>query len=811
MPDSDDKAVANEVENLRSENDRLSRRLSQLSDLSRRITSTLDLETVLRDVITAACDLTDARYGALGVFDEQGVVEQFITHGISDKERARIGDLPKGQGLLGLLQHEQKPLRFADIAAHESSVGFPANHPSMHSFLGVPIRLDNEPLGNIYLTEKQSAVEFTSEDEDVLILFASQAALSINNSKKFEAERRARVDVEEATAALAAERQRLEVLVDTSPIGVIVAEAKGGAVLLVNREAERLFEIAFEPGDNLSRYEQAAVYKRPDGRTYDTEDLPLQRAIYRGETARAEEVRFVLPSGRAIPTLVNATPLFSADGRITAGIAVIQDISPLDEIHKLRNEFLGMVSHELRTPLTAIKGSAATVLGSQTHFDPAEIRQFFEIIDEQADRLRDLVNNLLDMTRIEAGTLSVNPKPFELREALGEASTTFRQNGGTQDVVAELPEQMPLINADRYRITQVFNNLLSNAGKFSPGSETIDVSIEYDDTFVTIQVSDSGRGVPPEMLPHLFRKFSQVHADHATTLSGTGLGLAICRGIVEAHGGRIFAESAGEGTGTTFTFTLPVVADQPSQPEMSQRSEHMGRVSRPGQRTRILAVDDEQQVLRYLQNTLQQAGYQLSVSSDAEEAVSLVEMEQPELVLLDLILPGASGFDILRKIREFSGVPVIMLSGRDNEEDTVQALRLGADDYIVKPFSGSELLARIEASLRRRVLRDQIEVEPPYEVGGLHVEFAARQVTVDGQEVKLTATEYKLLYELATNSGRVLTHDQILQRVWGPEYSGESQLVRAFIRNLRRKLGDDANNPRYIFTEPQVGYRMPRP
>jgi DNA-binding response OmpR family regulator len=180
-------------------------------------------------------------------------------------------------------------------------------------------------------------------------------------------------------------------------------------------------------------------------------------------------------------------------------------------------------------------------------------------------------------------------------------------------------------------------------------------------------------------------------------------------------------------------------------------------------------------------------------------------------VLLDLMLPGVSGFELLQRIREFSGVPVIFVTARDQDEDTVQALKMGADDYITKPFSPSELLARIEASLRRRLLADQMEVRPSFVLHDLVINFAERRVIVGDQPVSLSATEYKILYELASRAGMALTHDQILQRVWGPEYSGEAELVRSFIRNLRRKLNDNARNPRYILTEPQVGYRMPKP
>ena len=163
------------------------------------------------------------------------------------------------------------------------------------------------------------------------------------------------------------------------------------------------------------------------------------------------------------------------------------------------------------------------------------------------------------------------------------------------------------------------------------------------------------------------------------------------------------------------------------------------------------------------------------------------------------------------RIREVSEVPIIFLSANDQEENIAKALSMGADDYIVKPFSSTELLARIGACLRRRGSAGTTKPRQPYRLGDLTINYADRGVTLSGRPVRLSATEYKLLFELSISAGRVLTHDQLLQRIWGQEYSGEGQLVRVFVGNLRRKLGDDANNPTYIFTEPRVGYRMAKP
>jgi DNA-binding response OmpR family regulator/signal transduction histidine kinase len=790
----------NKSADLQAEVERLRHRLDQLSALGRDVASSLEPMDVLSQVVRSACELTDAKYGALGIFDEHGTVIDFITHGISPDEIQRIGDYPKGLGILGWLHELSEPVRLSDLAEHPRSVGFPPNHPPMKNFLGAPIRAGDKALGNLYLTEKLTGPEFTEEDQHLLVLFVAQAAMAINNARVFEAEHQARA--------------RLEAVVDTSPAGIFVVEADGRKVVLTNKEVDRIVSIPAQGEAPLAKYEATISFYRPDGTKYDPRDLPLQRALDSGETTRAEEVVFERADGSRINTLVNASPIKSPEGELIGAITVIQDMTPLDQIERLRNEFLGLVTHELKTPLTAIKGAAATILGADRPLDPPEINDLMEIVDEQSDRLRDLIDNLLDVSRIEAGVLSVRAEATELRDILEEALTLFARSSGGRQVEVRAEGELPTVNADRRRIGQVIGNLLTNAGKFSESDEVITIGVVVSQGQVTIDISDEGQGIPAEALPHVFKKFYQFE-DESTGRgkTGSGLGLAICKGIVEAHGGRIWAESTGTGAGTTIGFTLPM-AERPAAPAAAPAQPARpagGKVQRTGPRLKILAVDDEPQVLRIIKRNLEDGGYRVVVTSDAEGALSMVETEEPDMVLLDLMLQGTTGLEVLRRIREFSGVPVIFLSSRAKEQDVVQALRAGADDYILKPFAPSELLARIEAALRRRVRPDELEAVPPFVLEDLAIDFARRDVTIAGEHVSLTATEYKLLYELATHAGRVLTHDQILQRVWGPEYSGESQLVRSFVRNLRRKLGDDAKSPRYILTEPQVGYRVADP
>ena len=773
---------------LRRENEALRERLSVLSEASLRISQSLDVDTVLQGVIDGACSLTKARYGALVAFDDSGGIETLITSGVTPEERPRFGDLPKGLGLLQYLNEIEGPLRLADIASHPRSVGFPEGHPPMKTFLGTPVLHLGERLGNIYLTEKEGGREFTLEDEETLVMFASQAGMAIVNARRYSDEHRAKAD--------------LEALVNISPVGVLVFDAKTGDLVSLNQESRRIVGGLRAPGRSQAEILSVLTFRRPDGREIPLAEMPTERALKSGQTVRAEEIIIQLPDGQTVTTVINATPIFSEAGAVVSVVATVQDMTPLEELERLRAEFLGMVSHELRTPLTTIKGSAATVLGAPSAVDTAEMLQFFRIIDEQADHMRGLISDLLDVTRIGAGTLSVAPEPTDLAALVDEAREAFLRGGARNSVEVDLAPDLPRIGADRQRLAQVLNNLFSNASKYSPDWSAIGVSASVQDTYVAISVSDEGRGVSAEGLPHLFRKFSRIDSDDLDRrIGGEGLGLAICKGIVEAHGGRIWAESEGLGLGTRFTFTIPAAYEAANGSAPSPGPMARGR-------TRVLAVDDEPQVLRLVRNTLSDAGYTPIVTGDPDEAVRLIEVEKPDLILLDLMLPGADGIELMKPIFQITDAPVIFLSGRDGERDVVRAFEAGADDYIVKPFSPTELAARIEAVLRRRAASDRSRTHEPYALGDLTINYAERRVTVAGCPVQLTATEYKLLFELSINAGRVLTHDQLLGRVWGRDYSGDSLLLRSFVKKLRGKLKDDAKSPKYIFSEPRVGYRM---
>jgi two-component system KDP operon response regulator KdpE len=227
---------------------------------------------------------------------------------------------------------------------------------------------------------------------------------------------------------------------------------------------------------------------------------------------------------------------------------------------------------------------------------------------------------------------------------------------------------------------------------------------------------------------------------------------------------------------------------------------------------KILVVDDAPEVIESVQLsfTLQWREVEIIGTGEGERASELVEQENPDLVLLDVGLPDLDGYRVLGRIREFSDVPVIMLTARDDTMDKVKGLELGADDYVTKPFDHLELLARVKAVLRRLDMPAPKTRAPSFQAGDLEVDFAAHEARLRGERLDLTPTEYKLLYHLVRNAGRVLTHGTLLAKVWGREYVDEVDYIRVYIRRLRDKLGDDPERPRYIRTERGLGYRFLR-
>ena len=773
-------------DNTKRENPAPRNRASRLSAAILRISASLDLDTVLTEIVESARALTRARYGAIATIDDSGQPQDSFISGLTPEEQQKILDWPDGPRVFEHFRELPGALRVEDLPGYMRSLGVAGDPLGAKTFQVTPMRHQGKHVGYFFLGDKEGRPAFTSEDEEVLVLFALQAATAIANAREHREAQRARSD--------------LEALVDTSPVGILAFDAKTGHPALVNQEAKRIVEGLRIPGRSTEQLLEAITLRRADGRTAALDAVLLAGA----EMVRAEEVVLQVPDGRSIKALLNATAIGSDNGEVESLVVTLQDLTPLQELERLRAEFLGMVSHELRAPLTSIKGSAATVLGASPVLDPAEMLQFFRIIDEQADHMRGLISDLLDAGRIGSGTLSVAAESAEVAGLVDQARNTFLSGGGRHTVLIDLPQDLPRVMADRQRIVQVLNNLLSNAARHSPESSPIRVAAVRDGEHVAVSVADQGKGVPAEQLPHLFQKYTGLGgSDGGRGLGESGLGLAICKGLVEAHGGRIWATSGGADKGTQFTFTIPAAKGAGDAAGAARSRSGPPRDRRDP--TPILVVDDDPQTLRYVRDALATAGFSPIVTGDHRELPRIIKTGKPRLVLLDLVLPGTDGIELMESTPELIDLPVIFISGYRRDETIARAFEMGAADYLVKPFSPTELIARIRAVLRRRA-------EPePFVLGDLAIHYEERGVTLAGRPVQLTVTEYELLRVLSVNAGRVTTYDSLIRQVWGGQESGGSELVRTFVKKLRRKLDDDVARPAYIFNERGVGYRMARP
>ena len=706
----------------------------------------------MREIVDWACSLTDARYGALLTFNEAGENRELVTRGIAPEHAALIETSPRIGGLIGNLTVSDKPVRVKDIASHPDSVGFPQHHPMMTSFLGTAIRHQGRCLANLYLADKATGAEFTLDDEEIIASFAAQAAVALVNVAKYDRALHSKAN--------------LETLINISPVGVIVFNARTGQLVTHNREAERIIGDTGIPDGAWEDTLKALSFRRADGREVSLSSSPITRALRSGEIVRAEEIVIYLPDGRPVHTLVNAAPIYSMDGEVESVVVAIQDMSPLNEMDRMRSDFLSLVGNELRTPLTTIKGSIAALVDSIAASGADESRQLLRILDRQTDAMRNHLNRLIDLTQIESGSLNINPMPLDLAPLLNDARKEFLRSNAGHEIKMDVAPDLPRAMADGQRISQVLRSLLQWGVKYSPPSSALCIRVRKDEMHVTVSIS----------------------LEAQPSQSG-----ALGEALIRATAGRL-RESDGEGE-----------ADSPPSPSG-------GLVPPPrGGRKRILSVVENPRMLNAVQRALTHAGYVPIGTLDYSDLGRIIADEKPHLALLDLASGSRQDFEVIHRVTRQMGVPAIVLSGQGDDESIVRAFELGADDYIVKPFSPSELVARIKVSFRKRAEARNGRDREDYVVGDLAINYPERRVTVGGRKVHLTATEYQLLRELSSRPGRVLSQDELLRRIWGEEYTGDIQLLRAFVKTLRQKLGDNARRPTYIFTEHGVGYRMPKP
>lgn len=389
-----------------------------------------------------------------------------------------------------------------------------------------------------------------------------------------------------------------------------------------------------------------------------------------------------------------SSPVQDEAGRIIGRIYVYRDITKETEVDRMKSEFIATVSHELRTPMTSIKGSLGLVLGGIAGELPSEARDLLTIAQNNTDRLIRLINDILDISRIEAGKMEIKKAPLSVSEAINRAVQEIHGYADQRSitVIIRIAEQLPRAVADSDRLQQVLVNLLSNAIKFSEPGSQVNVTALRDGHYVRAEVRDQGPGIPPDQVSRIFEKFHRVDNASTRKTGGTGLGLAICKAIIDEHAGQIWCESE-VGHGSVFTFTIPV---EPSPVELPVTA---------GLRPKtVLVVDDDPDIVRLIMLSLEQEGFHTIGATSGEQALELVRAHKVDVITLDLAMPGMHGLEVARRLKDDDltrAIPVVVISAYTRGQEP-ELVALGVAGVIAKPIDEGKLLTTIRSVLGAR-------------------------------------------------------------------------------------------------------------
>jgi PAS domain S-box-containing protein len=496
---------------------------------------------VLQTIVAEAQTVGSKDYVALGLDgDAHQPFDPWVFRGVSAEQAAAIGPFPRPVGLLGAVITGSAPIRLGNLFRDPPFRGFPAHHPPMRAFLGLPVYFHNHAVGNLYLARRAGEVSFSAEDERIVGVLASHAGAVLEEGR--------------LRALLAEERVRLQTVLDTAPVGIVFVDAATDRVV-ANTRASQLFGFPIIPEAGRTQFLGRRL--DPQGRGLPLEALPSSRAL-QGETVEAVDLLFVQPDGSRTPIRENAAPLYNTRGRVNGAVFVVEDVTAQKQLERERSEWTAVITHDLRQPVTVILGYATFL---HRHLERAggedDDRRAAEHILTSARNLSRMVSDLLDVARIESRRLTIRPQPTDLPALVQQVLDRNLQVTVGHPIQLQIDEAIPLLEVDPARIEQVIGNLLSNAAKYSEPATPIGITVERREAEVEVAVSNSGPGIAPEEVSRLFERFYRTQEAQAGERPGIGLGLYITKGLVEAHGGRIWVESV-PGQITTFHITLPI-------------------------------------------------------------------------------------------------------------------------------------------------------------------------------------------------------------------------------------------------------------
>jgi PAS domain S-box-containing protein len=706
---------------------RAEQRLTVQYTVSRVLAESATTEQAVRAVVEAICNVLGWDYGAAWEADEKNQALRCLTlwhtPGATFPQftaMSRSLVLQRGVGLPGRVWLGGDPVWVADIAKDATAPrAAVATAEGLRAAVAFPMRLENDTLGVFEFFSRK----VQEPDRDLLTLMSAVG----NQVAQFIERKRAEAALQESAA-------RTRAIVDTAVDGIITIDEQG-MIDSANPAAERIFGYSRNEliGHNVSMLMPLPHRERHDGyvanylRTGERKVLGIGR-----------EVIGRRKNGTTFPMDLSLSEIVLNRRRLFTGI--VRDISgrkqadnqraaafqrerqareEAEKANRAKEEFLAVISHELRTPLTPILTWSRLLRSGK--LDQAAIERALEAIERSARSQAQLIEDLLDVSRITSGKLRLDVRPIDLQPVVEAAIGSVRPGAEAKGVRLEtvLDRNAGVVSGDPDRLQQVVWNLLSNAVKFTPPGGQIQVRLQRVNSHVEIAVSDTGQGINPGFLPHVFERFRQADSSSTRTHGGLGLGLAIVRHLVELHGGRVRAESPGEGRGATFVVELPLaIRHQPLTPDrIHPRADEGvpfdGKLELGG--VRILVVDDEPDTLDTVRAVLEQAGAEVRSAGSAGEALVTLDQWRADVLVCDIGMPQEDGYSLIRKVRALAPerggyIPAVALTAYARVEDRLKVLSSGFQMHVPKPVEPAELVA-IMATMKEWVGRSSEGVE----------------------------------------------------------------------------------------------------
>jgi PAS domain S-box-containing protein len=688
-------ALADTLKDLTLERDRV----ETLYRITRELSASLDLDRVLAEALSLINQAVGVSHGSIMLLDPS--TGNLTYRAALGRTRAlprggKTTRYRRGVGLAGWVLETGEAVIVPDLTKDPYWIPEEQRRtPERKSALAVPLSIGEDVLGVLLLFHPDIDY-FTHDHLKLVSAAATQVATAINNAELYQliTDQAERLGVMLRTHR--AEASKLQAIVEGIADGVLVLDVERH-VMLMNPAAARILgvEASAVEGRHLREILGRSESKANRALSQQLYDRLMTGMDHLGALESLQEddapsLNFRLEAEKKVVVVNLSSASLGGSGDLPSLVTVLRDISREAEVDRLKNEFISTVSHELRTPMTSIKGYSDLLVSERVGTLSEQQRRFVRVIKDNADRLTALVNDILDLSRIETGRIKLQIEALDLVKLVNRAAESFQGQMAEKSVKlsSDLPPRLPSVRGDETRVAQILENLISNAWKYTGAGGRVTVRAQVADGFVQVDVADTGIGISSRDLPNIFDRFYRAEQEEVQNVGGSGLGLSIVKMFVGLLGGKIWVQSE-VGRGSTFSFTLPLVA---GSSEGSYDHDAIG--------PKILVVDDDEHILQLLRHQLEADGYRVITAQRGEEVLQLARNEQPDLITLDILLVESNGFEVLEELKgdsETCDIPVIIVSVVPDAE--TRGLALGAAGYIGKPFEENQVLSQVQEVL----------------------------------------------------------------------------------------------------------------